>query len=174
MVESTKEVRETMTKDIVVPGELLSTETKELGSHTFAVGEKIFSDCLGIRNETHDRISVMPLSGRYLPVENDVVIGVVKNEKFAGYDVEINSFYSSFVNKQDIREPLKVGSVVSARIVKVNELNEADIGMVRALRGGETISVSPVKVPRVIGKNASMLNAIKNGILSEVEPVGDA
>ncbi len=157
-----------MTKEIVVPGELLSTENKQLGSHTFAVGEKIFADCLGIRNESDDRVSVVPLRGKYVPVENDVIIGVVKNEKFAGYDVEINSFYSSFVNKQDLRTPLKVGSIISAKVVKVNELNEADIGMVRPLSDGDIVTVTAVKVPRVIGKNASMLNAIKNGSGSNI------
>lgn len=157
-----------MSKEIVIPGEVLGTETKSLGSHTFALDGKVYADILGLKNESDDRISVVPLRGRYVPQENDVVIGVVKNEKFAGYDVEINSFYASFVNKQDLRDPLKVGDVVSAKIVKVNEMNEADIGMVRKLNTGEIVSVTPVKVPRIIGKNASMLNAVKNGTGSSI------
>lgn len=157
-----------MSKEIVVPGELLTDESKQIGVHTFARDGKIFSDCLGIKNESDDRVSVVPLRGRYLPIENDVVIGVVKNEKFAGYDIEINSFYTSFVSNKDMREPLKVGSVISAKIVKVNEMNEADLGMVRPLSEGEVVSVTPVKVPRIIGKNASMLNAVKNGTGSNI------
>ncbi len=157
-----------MSKEIVVPGELLTEENKQIGVHTFGRDGKIFADCLGIKNESDDRISVVPLRGKYLPVENDVVIGVVKNEKFAGYDIEINSFYSSFVSNKDMREPLKVGSVISAKIVKVNEMNEADLGMVRPLNEGEVVSVTPVKVPRIIGKNASMLNAVKNGTGSSI------
>ncbi len=157
-----------MSKEIVVPGELLTDESKQIGVHTFARDGKIFSDCLGIKNESDDRVSVVPLRGRYLPIENDVVIGVVKNEKFAGYDIEINSFYTSFVSNKDMREPLKVGSVISAKIVKVNEMNEADLGMVRPLSDGEVVSVTPVKVPRIIGKNASMLNAVKNGTGSNI------
>lgn len=152
-----------MSKEIVVPGEMLGTDTKNLGSHTFALDGKVYADILGLKNESDDRISVVPLRGRYTPQENDVIIGVVKNEKFAGYDIEINSFYGSFVNKQDLRDPLKVGDIVSAKIVKVNEMNEADVGMVRKLNVGEIVSVTPVKVPRIIGKNASMLNAVKNG-----------
>jgi exosome complex component RRP4 len=157
-----------MSKEIVVPGELLTDESKQIGVHTFAREGKIYADCLGIKNESDDRISVVPLRGKYLPVENDVVIGVVKNEKFAGYDIEINSFYPSFVSNKDMREPLKVGSVISAKIVKVNEMNEADLGMVRPLNEGEVVSVTPVKVPRIIGKNASMLNAVKNGTGSSI------
>jgi exosome complex component RRP4 len=157
-----------MSKEIVVPGELLTTESKQIGVHTFAREGKIFADCLGIKNESHDRISVVPLRGKYVPVENDVIIGVVKNEKFAGYDIEINSFYPSFVSNKDMREPLKVGSVISAKIVKVTEMNEAELGMVRSLSDGEVVSVTPVKVPRIIGKNASMLNAVKNGTGSTI------
>ncbi|MBM3282390.1 MAG: hypothetical protein FJY86_03575 [Candidatus Diapherotrites archaeon] len=138
-----------MSKEIVVPGELLTAENKQIGVHTFARDGKIFADCLGIRNESHDRISVVPLRGKYVPVENDVIIGVVKNEKFAGYDIEINSFYPSFVSNKDMREPLKVGSVISAKIVKVTEMNEAELGMVRSLNDGEVVSVTPVKVPRI-------------------------
>lgn len=157
-----------MSKEIVVPGELLTAENKQIGVHTFAREGKIFADCLGIKNESEDRVSVVPLRGKYIPAENDVVIGVVKNEKFAGYDIEINSFYPSFVSNKDMREPLRVGSVISAKIVKVNEMNEADLGMVRSLNEGEVVSVTPVKVPRIIGKNASMLNAVKNGTGSTI------
>ncbi len=157
-----------MSKEIVVPGELISTEQKQIGVHTFAREGNIYSDCLGIKNESDDRISVVPLRGRYIPLENDVIIGVVKNEKFAGYDIEINSFYPSFISNKDIREPMKVGSVISAKIVKVTELNEAELGMVRTLSAGEVVSVTPVKVPRIIGKNASMLNAVKNGTGSTI------
>lgn len=163
-----KGVNKPMSKEIVVPGELLTTENKQLGVHTFGREGKIFADCLGIKNESDDRVSVVPLRGKYIPIENDVVIGVVKNEKFAGYDIEINSFYPSFVSNKDMREPLKVGSVISAKVVKVNEMNEADLGMVRSLNDGEVVSVTPVKVPRIIGKNASMLNAVKNGTGSNI------
>ncbi len=157
-----------MSKEIVVPGELLSTEPKQLGAHTFSREEKIYSEVLGLKNEVENRVSVVPLAGKYVPLENDVVIGVVSGEKFAGYDIEINSFYPSFVNKQDLRSPLKMGQVVSAKIMKVNEMNEVDLAMVRSLEDGEIISVTPVKVPRIIGKNASMLNAIKNGSGSSI------
>mgnify|MGYP001579731705 CR=1 FL=1 len=157
-----------MSKEIVVPGELICEEPKQLGVHTFAREGKIFADCLGIKNESEDRVAVVPLRGKYVPVENDVIIGVVTHEKFAGYDIEINSFYPSFISNKDLRDPLKVGNVISAKIVKVNELNEADLGMVRSLNDGEVLTVTPVKVPRIIGKNASMLNAIKNGTGSSI------
>ncbi|MDZ4256219.1 MAG: hypothetical protein U1C71_01320, partial [archaeon] len=153
-----------MSKEIVVPGEMVSEHLKQMGTHVYAFHDRIYSDVLGIKNETEDRISVVPLRGRYLPMSEDVVIGIVRSERFAGYDVDINSFYPTFVSKQDLRDPLKIGGVISAKVVKVNEVNEAEIGMVKSLSPeGDVVSVTPVKVPRIIGKNASMLNVIRNG-----------
>ncbi len=157
-----------MVKRIVIPGELVTEERKKLGSHVFVRDGKIYSDSMGLVNDEADYASVVPLEGKYLPMVNDVVIGVITGEKFSGYTVDINSFYPSFVSKKELREVLKPGSVVSAKILKVNELNEVDLGSVRLFFGGEIIQVSPVKVPRLIGKEGSMLNVIREGTGSNI------
>ncbi len=77
--------------------------------------------------------------------------------------VDINSFYHSFVSKKELRDLLRVGSMVSAKVLSVNEVLDAEIGFVRQFYGGQVIKVSPVKVPRMIGKNGSMLDVLKNG-----------
>ena len=141
-------------KRIVTPGEIVSEERKKLGSNVFVNNGKVVSNALGLLSESEDYVSVVPLSGIYVPRENDLVVGVIASEKHSGYTVDINSIYQSFVSKRDLRDDLKQG---------VNEFNEADLGQVRVFYGGELIKVSPVKVPRIIGKNSSMLNAIKDG-----------
>jgi len=152
-----------MGKRIVIPGELVTEERKKLGSHVFVREGKIFSDSLGLVNDSADYASVVPLEGRYLPQANDLVIGVITAEKFSGYTVDINTFYQSFVSKKEIREVLKPGSIISAKIMKVSELNEVDLGSIRLFFGGEIIQITPVKIPRVIGKEGSMLNILKQG-----------
>jgi exosome complex component RRP4 len=109
------------------------------------------------------RASVVPLEGIYIPHYGDLIVGLVSGEKHAGYTVNVNSIYESFISKRDFRERLKEGSVVSAKISSVSETNEADLENIRVFYGGEIIKVSPVKVPRIIGKNSSMLDVIKNG-----------
>lgn len=147
----------------MVPGEWIGSVSQKMGVHTFSLEDKMYSDVLGIKNDREDGVSVVPLKGKYVPMEGDMVIGVVRSERFAGYDVDINSFYHTFVLKKDLRDPLEVGRIVSAKVFKVNELNEADIGLVHPLAGGELVSVTPARVPRIIGKNSSMLNVVKNG-----------
>ncbi|HIH10035.1 MAG TPA: hypothetical protein HA254_05205 [Candidatus Diapherotrites archaeon] len=157
-----------MTKRLVIPGELVTEERKKLGSHVFVREGKIYSDSMGLVNDEADFASVVPLEGKYMPQQNDVIIGVITAERFAGYSVDINSFYPSFVSKKELREVLKPGSIISAKIMKVNELNEVELGSIRLFFGGEIIQVSPVKIPRVIGKEGSMLNILRDGTGSNI------
>lgn len=150
-------------KKIVIPGDLITEERKRLGSHVFIENGKIYSDVVGITETSAPSASVIPLRGKYLPMQDDLVVGVVIGEKFSGYTVEINSFYNSFISKKEIREQLNPGSVISAKTASVNEVNEVELADVRIFYGGEVIKVSPVKVPRLIGKSGSMLNVLKEG-----------
>jgi len=157
-----------MAKRLVIPGELVTEERKKLGSHVFVREGKIYSDSIGLVNDEADFASVVPLEGKYMPQMNDVIIGVIISERFAGYGVDINSFYPSFVSKKELREVLKPGSIISAKIMKVNEFNEVELGSIRLFFGGEIIQVTSVKVPRVIGKEGSMLNILKGGTGSNI------
>ncbi|MCH7902423.1 hypothetical protein IIC68_01590 [archaeon] len=155
-------------KRLIIPGELVTEERKKLGSHVFVREGKIYSDSIGLVNDESDFASVVPLEGKYMPRVGDLVIGIIGEEKFSVYMVDVNSFYKTVVSKRDLREPLKAGSVVSAKISKVTELNEIDLQNPRVLFGGQIIDVNPVKIPRIIGREASMLNIIKDGTKSNI------
>ena len=152
-----------MGKRIVIPGEMVTEERKKLGSHVFIREGKIYSDSMGLVNDEADFASVVPLEGKYIPEVNDVLIGIIGEEKYAVYGVDINSFYPTFIMKKELREILKPGTVISGKVMRVNELNEVEMGSIRSFFGGEIIQISPVKIPRVIGREGSMLNVIKNG-----------
>ena len=156
-------VSEKNVKTIVVPGELVTDERKKLGSHTYLNQGRIYSDCLGIARIEGDTATVVPLEGKYLAQPGDLVVGVLVSEKFAGYTTDINHFYNAFVLKKEIQENLKPGTIVSAKVYSVNEMNEVELEQPRVFYGGDLISVSPVKIPRVIGKNGSMLEVLKRG-----------
>lgn len=155
-------------KRLIIPGELVTEERKKLGSHVFVREGKIYSDAIGLVNDESDFASVVPLEGKYMPKVGDLVIGIIGEEKFSVYMVDVNSFYQTVVSKRDLREPLKAGSVVSAKISKVTELNEIDLQNPRVFFGGQIIDVNPVKIPRIIGREASMLNIIKDGTKSNI------
>lgn len=146
---------------LVIPGELVSERRMKLGPHVFVEDGKIYSDTVGLVKIDRGVVRVVPLQGKYMPKAGDIVIGIVAGEEYSYYIIDINSFYYSFVSKEEVRVPLKKGSIISAKIVKVDEINAATLSDIRVFRGGEILTVSPVKVPRVIGKNASMLNLLK-------------
>ena len=155
-------------KKIVIPGEQLTEQRKRLGEHVFIDGGKVYSDSLGLVQQDQDSVRVIPLQGRYMPKSGDLIMGIVAREEFSGYIIDINSFYYSFLRKNDIRKPLDKGMVISAKISDVDEINEAHLENIRVFYGGEVLDVSPVKVPRIIGKNGSMLQVLKDGSGSSI------
>ncbi|MEM0359970.1 MAG: exosome complex protein Rrp4 [Candidatus Diapherotrites archaeon] len=150
-------------RKIVVPGELLTDQRKKLGEHVFVEEGKAYSDSLGLAEQDTEYVRVIPLQGKYMPQAEDLIVGIIAREEFSGYVVDINSFYYSFVRKDNLRKPLEKGAVISAKIASVNEINEAELDQIRVFYGGEVLDVSPVKVPRIIGKKGSMLEVLKNG-----------
>ncbi len=150
-------------KKIVVPGEVITEQRKRTGEHAYSSSGKIYSDVIGITDNESMTASVVPLKGFYVPKTGDIVIGLVVSELFSGFLVDIGSFSLSFMSKDGVREPLKKKSIVSVKILRVNEVNDADLSEPRVFYGGEILNISPVKIPRVIGKNGSMLEVLKRG-----------
>jgi exosome complex component RRP4 len=155
-------------KRVVIPGELISAERKRLGSNVYVANGKIYSKVLGISEDSEEKASVVPLEGKYFPQQDDVVIGVVTRAIFAGYNININSFVESFIPKSAMRDELKVGDLISAKVEYVNELREADLGFPRRMFGGDVIEVTAVRTPRLIGKSGSMLELLKQGTGCEI------
>ena len=152
-----------MHKKIVVPGELVTEDRKKTGAHVFVREGKIFASTVGIVSVSEEYASVIPLQGKYMPKPNDLIVGIVGAEAHAGYIVDINSFYRSFLSKKETSKTLRKGDVISAKITEVNEINEVSLNDVRVFYGGEVLSVSPVKVPRMLGRQGSMLGVLKEG-----------
>jgi len=150
-------------KRIIVPGEVVFEFPKRVEG-TFVEGGKTYASTISLLSD--DRI--IPLKGRYLPKVGDLVIGIVKEEKFNGYVLDINSPYDGQLDARESRETFELADVLSVEIIEVNEVHEAVLGRPRRLWGGEILDIEPVKVPRVIGRNASMLTALRQYTKSDV------
>ena len=55
----------------------------------------------------------------------------------------------------------KIGEVVSAKILSVDEVYDANLTRPWKLEGGMVLQVNPKRIPRVIGKSQSMLTMLK-------------
>lgn len=155
-------------KRVVIPGEVITEERKRTGSHVFVENGRVISETLGIVYTDAPVAQVVALRGKYEPTIDDVVIGIVAQETFNGYLVDLGAMYNSFVSKESVRDKLERGSVVSAKVTSVSEIGEIELEDPRGFFGGELITIAPVKVPRVIGKQGSMLNVLKNGTGSNI------
>jgi len=162
-------------REIVVPGELLAISGKKAGPGTYSEGGKIFASQLGIKSIRPDMISVVPLSGQYMPVRGDLVVGEIIDVGASNWLVDINAPHPAPLHVNEVpwrvefgetRRFMGVGDVVLLKIVGHDETMRIQVTMqdhgLRKLTGGMVIEVSPSKVPRVIGKTGSMIQMLKN------------
>ena len=165
-------------RKIVLPGEVLGdSKEKKSGYGTFEEDGRVISKFIGIPKEARDYISVIPLSGVYVPKTQDKVIGFITDVERVGWVVDINSPWLAFLpvseavdefidlKKTDITRFYDVEDVIYAQ---VDNVKRGDIKLTmntpvaRKLRDGITVKIAPSKVPRLIGKEGSMINTIKD------------
>lgn len=164
-------------REIVVPGQELAEGMEYLpSSGTYRDQNKIISNKLGVVSVNKNIIKVIPLTGRYMPKVDDVVIGRVLEIGFYGWSVDIGSAYpatlsirdaTEFIDKEeDLTKYYDYGDIIAARVNKVTRYKSIDITTkgpgLRKLIGGKVIEVTPSKVPRMIGKQGSMISMIKD------------
>ena len=164
-------------RDIVVPGEVLGdAKEKRIGYGTFVEDGKIISKFLGIKKDSNEYLSVVPLSGVYIPRMEDRIIGFITDVEKAGWLVDINSPWQAFLplsegvdefidfKRTDISKFYDAGDVIYAQVA---DTKRGDVQLTmrtpiaRKLKGGITIKITPSKVPRLIGKEGSMINTVK-------------
>jgi len=123
------------------------------------------------------RYKLIPLKGRYIPKEGDVVVGIVKDVTLSSWIVDINAPYDGVLNASDylgrpfspttenIRKYLDIGDVIVAKIAQFDRTRnpvlttqDKDLGKVVE---GSLIEIEPSKVARVIGKRHSMISMLE-------------
>ncbi len=100
-------------RPIVIPGEAVGGPGLKPGPGTYSEGGRLFAAQLGIRNERDGLVSVIPLSGRYLPQRGDAVIGEVVDLGPSHWLVDINSPYPAPLHAAE--SPEKVVTDVAAQ-----------------------------------------------------------
>lgn len=164
-----------ITREIVIPGDLLNGDNLKAGVGTYIEDGKIYASKLGIKNIRANYINVVPLGGKYIPRPGDSVIGTIIDIGPSNWLVNINSPYPAplHVNEVpwrvefgDTASYLKVGDTVLVKVSNVDETMRVQVTMkehgLRKLSGGKVVAICYSKVPRVIGKNGSMISLLKN------------
>ena len=161
-------------KDLVIPGQILADDEYYSGRGTFKENGKVCSSLIGLVSLRNKKIRVIPLKSKYVPKKGDVVIGKIKDVRFSMWDVDINSPYSGILpafevfgrEKKELNKVYDVGDVLFLRVVDVDEIKKAKLGLkgrgMGKFKGGIIVDIAPTKVPRLIGKKGSMINMIKD------------
>jgi exosome complex component RRP4 len=164
-------------RSVVVPGEVLAEGLDFLPSNgTYRHEEKILANQLGLLVVDGKVLKTIPLSGRYLPKKNDIVIGRVMDITMMGWRFEINSPYTSLLSMKEgsfdfipknanLSKYYALDDHAVLEIIKVTSQNLVDLTAkgpgLRKLKGGQIIKVNTHKVPRIIGKKGSMVSMLK-------------
>ncbi len=165
-------------RQLLVPGELMAEGPDYLaGEGTYREGSNIYASLVGIGELKGKFLKVVPLSGRYMPKQGDMVLGVVSEVMSSSWIVDINAPYDSLLplsfavpylaNKnEDITRFYDIGDLVVAKIANVSKRKHVLLDMKdresRKLKGGRLIEIGATKVPRVIGKSGTMVLMIKD------------
>jgi exosome complex component RRP4 len=162
-------------REIVIPSQLLGDPRKnKAGRGTFIENGKIYSERLGILSKKSDYINVVPLKGRYDPIEEDFVIGIIEEALASSWLVDINAPYPALLHVNEVpwkiefgetEKYLKHGDSVMAKVLQIDVSKKLQITLndrnLYKIEGGHIIHVEPSKVPRIIGKKGSMISLLK-------------
>lgn len=164
-------------RDVIVPGDIVAKGMDYLpGFGTYRKDEDIVASRLGLARVEGRAIKITPLSGRYIPKKNDVIIGKVIDITVNGWRLEINSAYSGmlmmkeatseFIQKgADLSTYYKLGEYLVCKITNVTSQKLVDLSLkgpgLKKLTSGRLMYVNPHKVPRIIGKQGSMVQMLK-------------
>ncbi|MBN1159942.1 MAG: RNA-binding protein [Candidatus Diapherotrites archaeon] len=153
-----------MNAKIVIPGEEIESRGKKIGSNVYTRNGRSYSAVLGLLNENETYVKVVPLAGKYMPKEDDLVLGLVEDVKYAGAFLDISSVNSAFLPATEMgrNDDPKAGDLILARVSEVDEVNSARLISGSIVGRGKVIEVSSAKIPRVLGTKKSMLNLLKD------------
>ena len=165
-------------REFVVPGdEIIKSMDYLPGRNCFREGNSIYAKRLGIVNLDGRVISVIPLTGVYVPRPGDMVIGEIEDIQSNGWVVNINAAHSAYLplsgvrefidtSKTDLSRVYGMGEVIYAVINSVVSGNSIHLSMqdprCRKFRSGRIVKMNPSKIPRLIGRQGSMIMMIKD------------
>jgi len=172
-------------KDLVTPGETVF-EGDELypNSGVYEENDKIISKYVGVVEYGRNSVRVVPMSGRYVPSEGDIIIAEISSVGYSNWRADLNSAYEGMMKidtavdeyidleEDDLTDYFDVGDAIVVEVSSVTEGMDVNLSMedrrCRKLKGGRVIEISPSKVPRVIGKKGTMVKQIKKKTDSKV------
>ena len=181
---------EETSRDLVVPGEILTEDTKNYlpGRGTIFNKDrtKIISLNIGLKQVKRNYINVIPLRGFYTPRPGDKVIALITDKNPVKYICDINAkekgilkpkntvargkprgYRGGAPDRQDnSTEKYDIGDILIVKVLAADRLNKPELTTVGKYLGkrrdGLVITIDTPKIPRIIGRSGSMIKMLKN------------
>ena len=175
-----------MSKDkrYVIPGDIITTGPYRPEQNVILDGNKMIATCIGLADINDGAVKVIPLTGRYIPKGDDLVVGKVISHSAMSWEVDINSCYLGILpasdvfgrdfssHADDLTAKLGNGDLIAARIVNFDRTRDPLITIsgreLGKIESGEVVKISTSKVPRLIGKRGSMIQMIESGTNAQI------
>ena len=165
-------------KELVTPGDTIYSGNELYpNSGVYEEDDKIISKYIGVVEYGQNSVRVVPMSGRYMPEEGDIVIAEISSVGYNNWRADLNSAYDGMLridvavdeyidlDEDDLTDYFDVGDAIVVEISSVTAGYDVNLSMedkrCRKLRGGRIIEIYHSKVPRVIGKKGTMIKQIK-------------
>lgn len=151
--------------ELVVPGQLLSDNSRQVGFGTYVRDGKVYASVMGFARLVNGVVRIIPVGGRYRPQRGDKIVGIVSDVKPNVVEVDIGGETIAVIKPAE-REttPLNIdiGDCVYAE-VKATGLKGIVLSNegLQKIPSGILVSVNAAKVPRIIGRKGSMLQVLR-------------
>ena len=181
---------EETSRELVVPGEILTEDTKNYlpGRGTIFNKDrtKIISLNIGLKQVKRNYINVIPLRGFYTPRPGDKVIALITDKNPVKYICDINAkdrgilkpkntvargkprgYRGGAPDRQDnSTDKYDIGDILIVKVLAADRLNKPELTTVGKYLGkrhdGLVITIDTPKIPRIIGRSGSMIKMLKN------------
>ncbi len=158
---------------LVLPGEEIAGAGLKPGPGTYRVGGKVYASVLGLLSSRPPLVRVVPLSGRYIPKEGDVVVGTVADVQGTFWLLDIGAPRWAplhmtgtpwEVEVGETEKYLRVGDAVVVQVESLDATGRIGVTMqgerLGKLEGGTIVRIAAARVGRLVGRNGSMIEMI--------------
>jgi exosome complex component RRP4 len=172
--ETVTKAPEPSAKSLVLPGEQIELGTAKAGAGTHTEGGKVIATILGLKIEHKGVVSVVALSGVYVPRQGDTVIGTVQDLSPSSWAVGIGIAIPAPLHVNDVpwkvdfgdtARYIAVGDTVLCKVLKIDEVRRVFLTLngpgLRKLEGGQVVEISYTNVGRVVGKAGATIERLK-------------
>lgn len=162
-----------MDKKIVLPGQLLSENAENSGAGTYVKNGKVYSLLYGIMDDKK-KLTVVPFSGKYIPIPRDLIIGTVMEVTPSNWVFDINSPYVGLMHVSEypgriesskMTDFLDVGDSAILQIKDVSMSMKVELTItgrnLKTIKEGRIIEIKSTRVPYIIGKGGSVISTLK-------------